>query len=402
MCSTMRWTAKPPTGAAVDDLDRHRPGVLQQGRTGIGARDISDSVVMDYPAERVFDVGGNRCHIRRVIGPAVLHEPRYTAVSQACDVHGNHHPGFPVDFAANTQYHLGGEINPGVYCPLRWCSSSTPVRPCSNNLKSNVTTANPANYTTSGEIARRTVTTRILTLAAFSGLIPDPSDLRPDAVNSTQPLKPIHDPETTLVQHCGHNCTYFATFLAPAIKCTKVKSWNTTDIPWNSLQQFMQGHRHHSKSQSPQEVLWVRYHPGVRGSGIQEPVVEMCQCSVARYAVKVDFRIYRFQQPIIEVVDTLCLVPSTEMVFPKTTYLPNRALFGVLDTLLAGNTTTAGVRQSEVTLTTLFSQGIVVSSDLSSSIEAIAQKIIVSLLPIDTDGTTLTHPLLQYAAREQT
>lgn len=278
---------------------------------------------------------------------------------------------------------------------------STAEKLCCNNLKSDVTTTSLAQYTNSGEISRQSRTTRILRLGAFSGLIPPPSDLRSDAVNSTEPLKPIHDPETTLVQLCENNCTYTVTFLAPAIKCTKVKSWNTTDTPWNSPQQFMQGNQYRARSEIPERFLWVGYHPGMLGSQTQ-PVVEKCECSVARYTVRLDLQVYRFHQPIIEAVDTLYLVPGTDMLFPKTTYLPNRALFGVLDTLLTGQITATGTRESDVSLTTLFSGGILIPPDLGSAIEAMTHKMVVSLLSIDTNGNALTHPLLRYGAREQT
>lgn len=279
---------------------------------------------------------------------------------------------------------------------------STAEKLCCNNLKSNVTTTGLAKYAESGEVVREFITTRILRLTAFSGLIPGPSDLRPDAVNSTQALKPIHDPETSLAHLCEHNCTYVVTFLAPAIKCTEVKFWNTTEVPWNDPQQFMQGNRYHAELQTPQETLWVGYYPGVLGLETQEPIVQICQSSVARYTVRLDLQVYRFGAPIIEAVETLYLVPVTQMVFPNTTYLPNQALFGLLHSLLVGKITATGVRQSDVILTTLFSAGIVVPSDLGSAIETMAQRMIVSLLSVDTDGTTLTHPLLQYGAREQT
>lgn len=162
----------------------------------------------------------------------------------------------------------------------------------------------------------------------------------------------------------------------------------------------MQGAVFLAKPEESLALLWVWYISKILESGkIRAPIVEKCKSSIARYTVRMDILDFRYLEPTIEAVDNFILIPTALPVFPETKYLPNIALLGVVNSLIKGNLTEEGNRNSDVTLTYLFRHQDDILIDLGRQIEQMAQKMIVSILSFDSEGTVVS-PVLKYAARE--
>ncbi|KAL0634664.1 hypothetical protein Q9L58_006390 [Maublancomyces gigas] len=274
----------------------------------------------------------------------------------------------------------------------------TAERLCCDKLGANVTFVGLAKYEeTTHTIERASVVTRVMRLAAFSGNISHPSNLI-HGTGTPAHLMSLDQQSERLSFACGRNCTYTLKFVAPAISCTPITSWKTTI--WNSSEEYMQDTRYLAKPDESSELLWVGYIPEVLESGeMRDPIVQKCQSSIAYYTVRMDILDYNYLEPTIEAVDHVLLTPTSIPEFPATEYLPNTALLGVVRSLLEGNLTAGYHRNSDVTLTHLFSHPDDIPVDLGVRIEQMAQKMMVSILSFDSEGTVVS-PLLKYAARE--
>lgn len=272
-------------------------------------------------------------------------------------------------------------------------SNSTAERLCCTDDSLNLTTTSPAFYTANKELAVPVFIDRILRLAAYSGTTRSPSNS--GLVRGAVPrMRPTHD--TTVSHDCGRNCTYTVKFQAPGIKCFEETSWSSPNLTWSSPQAFMRRSSYRAALAHDPNVLWVGYIPG----GETDQRVLLCHRSVARYTVRLDLQDHRFLEPIIQDVETLYLVADLEPLYPDLQYIPNHAVFFVLFDVLSGNLTENTFRASDVALTPLFSDIYDIPSDLGSGIELMSQKMVVSLLSIDSPGTTETQPLLVYSALE--
>lgn len=273
----------------------------------------------------------------------------------------------------------------------------------------NVTTFSVAEYNNENKIAVKPLTGRVLRMAAFNNITKFPTNVGLP-VNGIRPLR-----ETTLAQDCGDNCTYAITFVAPAIKCTEKTSWNTTVAPprtngtnatiptWSSARQFLGKSYFRVERPTGAQVLWVGFIPNL-DLGNRIPHVLLCKNSVARYSVRFDVQNYHFLEPTVEAVETLYITADTLPGYPKTLYLPNEALNTVVADILVGRLTPNELRTSDVTLTTLFESATMIPPELGSSIEKMAQKMVVSLLAMDGSGIrgSAGGPLLLEAAVENT
>lgn len=246
-----------------------------------------------------------------------------------------------------------------------------------------------------GELARQTVVERVLMLALFSGQIQIPTNVgQYDSYLS--PEKSLQ-PDTTLSQHCGQNCSYSVTFLAPGMECDDFTDWSSTDAPSTNALAFLDGT--YFKAGVLDAVLWA----GHFTERDQVPTVIYCRRTVSRYRVRHNVLHYQFQAPIVEAVATVYTIPNKEPVYPDTTYLPNDIILYMIAEAISGNLTMDNLfRESDMALTPL---GMILSeepSNLGSGIERLAQAMVVSLLSIDTRGNNRTHPLLDVAALETT
>lgn len=272
----------------------------------------------------------------------------------------------------------------------------TAERLCCDKLGANVTSLGLASYSgATHAIVRMSIITRVMRLAAFSGNIAHPNDL---IHNTGTPAHLMDLQSERLGLACGRNCTYTLKFIAPAISCSPITSWNTTI--WNSPEEYMQNMWYLAKADQSSELLWVGYIPEVlESSKIRDPIVQKCQSSLAYYTVRMDILNYKYQEPTIEAVDHFLLIPTSFPVFPATEYLPNTALLGVVRSLLEGNLTPGKNRASDASLTYLFSDSGNIPVDLGVQVEKMAQKMIVSILSFDLEGTVVS-AILEYAVQE--
>lgn len=246
-----------------------------------------------------------------------------------------------------------------------------------------------------GTLYYHSVVEKTFNLAAYSGRIQPP-----------QPVMTFNNTvsDTSLAKDCGTNCSYSITFQAPAIKCTDNLpcKWNTTNMPWSGPKQFMGESVFLTRKEKHEHLLWVGYIPAIdlRGRD-QEPIVLLCQSSVARYSVTFNMRYYHFLAPIIFGVETLFLSPTT-VPPPNDTYIPNESFFNTVERLIVDNLTLDTQHSSNVLLTSLFSYRRIIPLDLGTAIEKMTQNMIVSLLSINGMGTTRNSPLYRYAALQNT
>lgn len=273
-------------------------------------------------------------------------------------------------------------------------SNSTAERLCCTN-DTLTTTTSIAFYTENEELAIPVFTDRVLRLAAFYGTIRPPSNTGLDIRGAVPRMRPAHD--TTIAQDCGRNCTYTVKFLAPGIKCFEETSWSSPNLTWHSPQEFMRDSAYRAALAQDPNVLWVGYIPG----GETDPRILLCHRSVARYTVRMDLQDHQFLEPIIQDVETVHMVADLEPLYPDLQYIPNQAVFFILFDVLKGNLTEYSFRASDVALTPLFSDIYDIPSDLGSGIELMSQKMVVSLLSIDSPGTNKTQPLMVYSALER-
>lgn len=242
--------------------------------------------------------------------------------------------------------------------------------------------------------SRQAFAERVLMLAVYSGRVQIPTNV--GQYDPHLSLQASQRPETTLSQHCGKNCSYGITFLGPGMQCTENTSWGSSDVPWNSAQDFLD--QAFFRAGIRNGVLWV----GHFMAG-EEPTVLYCRRTVSRYVVKQHVLNYQFQEPVIESAKALYTIPDEQPVYPDTTYLPNDIMLQMISSVISGNLTNLSkFRASDIALTPL---GITLTeqpSNLGQSIEELAQVMVVSLLSIDTRGNNQTHLLLDVAALETT
>lgn len=272
-------------------------------------------------------------------------------------------------------------------------TNSTAERLCCTN--DNLTTTDVGFYSEEEVSGIPVFTERVLRLAAYSGVIQPPGNNGLDSTGAIPQIKPIHD--TTVAQDCGRNCTYTVKFLAPSIKCSEETSWSSPDLAWASPQAFMRKTSYRAGTPVGPSILWVGYIPG----GETDPRIILCHRSVARYTVRLDLQDHHFLEPIIQDVETLYVVADSPPQYPDLLYMPNQSVFFILWDVLQGNLTEGSFRASDVTLTPLFSDVYDIRPDLGPEIELMSQKMVVSLLSIDSPGTNKTRPLMRYSALEQ-
>lgn len=145
-------------------------------------------------------------------------------------------------------------------------------------------------------------------------------------------------------------------------------------------------------------VLWVGFY---RDENSVSPIVLVCRRTVSHYTVRLQVLNYQFREPIIEAVESLGPIPDIQPLYPDTRYLPNQSVFHILSKSLVGNLSThSPFTGSNIALTPLLEELNMSSTELGPGIEKMAQKMVVSLLSIDTRGSDVFHPLFQFAALE--
>lgn len=231
---------------------------------------------------------------------------------------------------------------------------------------------------------------RVLTLAALSGHVQIPT-----TVGSSTPGS---HPDTTLMHHCGENCTYAVTFLGPGIRCTENTDWTFSTLVPGTAMEFM-GKASFRADMVTEGVLWAGYIPNGEDT---EPHVLFCRRSVARYRVRHQVTNYQFREPTLEAYETLYIIPDLAPQYPETVYLPNQAVFYTIWKVLNGNLSSQNdFRASDIALTPLSEDLINRPSQLGPNIERMAQTMVVSMLSIDTAGSNESYPLFQHAALER-
>lgn len=273
----------------------------------------------------------------------------------------------------------------------------------------------------------------IFSIPAFSGHITAPKNVGLyDGDKSRSPTMPEG---ITLAQDCGRNCTYNLTFLAPAVNCTEKTPWNETDAPWDNPNQFLNKTLYRAeRPQGSMGALWIGYVSPVPSwansgpFGEVNPHVYVCKNSVANYSVKLEVQDYTFREPTIETVDIIYTINDTSTFesygepgffydptffsdkYRKVTYAaahrPNLAFFDTLVSILSGNITMVIMpntrsyfaSQTQIGGTPLSSSKFTIEPSLGTAIEAMAQKMVVSLLSADGAGIEERDPLMEYAA----
>lgn len=258
----------------------------------------------------------------------------------------------------------------------------------------------PVAHWIDGKIAVPAFVSRVLRVTAFTDQIQSPRNVGLDSGHVAGSLVPLRD--TTVGRDCQGNCTYTLKFLGPSINCTE-----RTASTWNKLNstaaEWMRGTYFRVLQIEDSYQLRIGWIPALSKTITNpEPRVVNCRNTVARYTVRQVVQDYHFREPVIENVETTQFSITDEMLeFPNTMYLPNRALFFPLAQILVGNLTShSPVESTSVLHTTLFTTSSDIPFNLDEAIVAMAQKMVVSLLSIDSPGTK-SDPLLRDAALEK-
>lgn len=228
------------------------------------------------------------------------------------------------------------------------------------------------------------VCNRAFVWAAYTNAIERPHELGLETAPS----------DTTLASVCGDNCTYTISFLGPALECKELTSWDTKNVQWDSAGAFMAGYSY--RTDEPEGQISMVGSRGPRG--VQ---VVICALSIARYTVRNVIRDRRFVEPTIEGFEQTDLPVDTPE-YPDTRYLGHQIIGSILSRIMAGSIIPNIPTMSRVTLTTLLDDIAKNESTLGTLIEIKAQKLVVSLLSFDGDGSDINNLLLDVAAVQET
>lgn len=194
-------------------------------------------------------------------------------------------------------------------------------------------------------LASKVYVERVLRLALLSGHAQIPTNI--GQYDSQLSAHISQRPETTLSQHCGRNCSYSITFLAPGVECIENTIWGSRGHPWKSALAYMNGA--YFRAVPVDGVLWAGHF--MEG---EEPLVLNCRRTVSRYRVTNHLLDYQFLEPIIEAVETVDTLPDAQSVYPDTIYLPNDVLLDIIASEVIRNLSrNSNFSNSDISLTPL-------------------------------------------------
>lgn len=228
---------------------------------------------------------------------------------------------------------------------------------------------------------------RVLIRSAYNGIIARPSDLKPDTISN----------DSSLAQNCGQNCTYTVKFFGPAIICPVYTSWGRGKIPWDSAVDFLGGSGYRGLGPFGNGSFLV-------GMGSDEfAYAVLCQKSIALYTVQQTIENRHFLEPVITRVEqSQYPVPESSPKYPETKYLAITSLFAVLIKTLSGEMKAGASIETNMVLTPLLDDVMRNPFSLGTSIEIMAQKMIVSLLSFEETSTDGSIYILDATAIQKT